>query len=575
MNETSRVSQRRSAAWPCVWLLGLALVQAAVYGVIAWLSPAFDYFADVKMRPIPTVLLFFWLAFLLYLCSLALAVRCTPGKRLFWAVLGPALLFRAILLFSTPIQEIDIYRYIWDGAVAAEGVSPFRYPPAQVGRADLASTSDDQLRLLVELRHRSTSLDEILQRVHFGELPTVYPPVSQAVFAVANSITPDSATIYQRVIIMKAVLLVFDVGTILVVWQILSLAGRHSGWAVAYAWCPLVLKEFANSGHLDAVAVFLATASVWLAAKMLIESNRRQAFRLAMAAAILLALSVGAKLFAITLLPLAAICWSRLGALRAGLACSSVVIASGVLLLPMLASESSPPVEDRQTADVSTPIAAPSQLSEVQQPDANVDPLSGLQAFLSRWEMNDFLFLIAVENIRPRDPSGHWPEAWFAVVPESWRLALVNPMARWIGGDTHQAVFLAARILTSGLFVVIALALAWRVLRDPSAKRFLEAAFLTVAWFWLLSPTQNPWYWTWALPLVPFARGRAWLALSGLVFVYYLRFWLEYHFAGIPLAGTPYRGVEFFDLVITWAEYAPWLALLFANWVVQNPRNPR
>ena len=27
-------------------------------------------------------------------------------------------------------------------------------------------------------------------------------------------------------------------------------------------------------------------------------------------------------------------------------------------------------------------------------------------------------------------------------------------------------------------------------------------AFLVLAWFWLLSPTQNPWYWTWALPLV-------------------------------------------------------------------------
>ena len=79
---------------------------------------------------------------------------------------------------------------------------------------------------------------------------------------------------------------------------------------------------------------------------------------------------------------------------------------------------------------------------------------------------------------------------------------------------------------------------------------------------YLLSPTQNPWYWTWALPLVPFVRGRAWLALSSLVLFYYLRFWLRYHFETTPVLGTRYPGVPFFDLVVTWFEYGPWLLWL-------------
>jgi hypothetical protein len=64
------------------------------------------------------------------------------------------------------------------------------------------------------------------------------------------------------------------------------------------------------------------------------------------------------------------------------------------------------------------------------------------------------------------------------------------------------------------------------------------------------------------LPLLPFARGRAWMALSGLVFLYYLRFWLTRHFAEAPVLGTRYPGPWFFDYVVTWLEFGPWFAWL-------------
>ena len=100
-------------------------------------------------------------------------------------------------------------------------------------------------------------------------------------------------------------------------------------------------------------------------------------------------------------------------------------------------------------------------------------------------------------------------------------------------------------------------------LRANSAKNgSRRVATLTVAWFWLLQPTANPWYWTWALPLLPFARNRAWFALSGLAFLYYLRFWLTYHFPDTPVLGTRYTGPTFFDYVVTWLEFAPWFAWL-------------
>jgi hypothetical protein len=61
--------------------------------------------------------------------------------------------------------------------------------------------------------------------------------------------------------------------------------------------------------------------------------------------------------------------------------------------------------------------------------------------------------------------------------------------------------------------------------------------------------------------LVPFARSRAWLVLSGLAFVYYFRFWMTAQFPS-PLLGTSYPGPQFFDYVVTWLEFAPWLVWL-------------
>jgi hypothetical protein len=135
--------------------------------------------------------------------------------------------------------------------------------------------------------------------------------------------------------------------------------------------------------------------------------------------------------------------------------------------------------------------------------------------------------------------------------------------------ETRRVPFFLTRAITSAGFIVIACWLAWRSSNSEEPKRWLSDAFLTVAWFWLLLPTQNPWYWTWALPLLPFATNRAWLLMSGLAFVYYFRFWLVQHYAATPLLETVYRGPTFFDYVVTWLEFAPWFVMLLAGSVRQ------
>jgi hypothetical protein len=55
---------------------------------------------------------------------------------------------------------------------------------------------------------------------------------------------------------LKAIFVLFDVGTILLLLVILRARGRPPIHAVVYAWSPLVILETGHSGHMDAVGVF-------------------------------------------------------------------------------------------------------------------------------------------------------------------------------------------------------------------------------------------------------------------------------------------------------------------------------
>ena len=172
--------------------------------------------------------------------------------------------------------------------------------------------------------------------------------------------------------------------------------------------------------------------------------------------------------------------------------------------------------------------------------------------------MNDFIFLVIFENLKPTAGVHAEQVPWFSCVPEAWReAAIVRWAASW---DIHpiQAAFYASRAVTGTAFVLLLGYFIAAAYRQGTAVAWMRTLFLTTAWFWLLCPTQNPWYWAWALPLVPFARSRAWLWLSGLVMAYYLRFWLGYHWPEQAVLGTAYRGEQFFDFVVTWLEYLPW-----------------
>lgn len=523
------------------------------------------------------LLALFGVAFGLHLVALRVAIRLPDDRRLLAVVWAGAVVFRLTLLLCDPIEEIDLYRYVWDGAVSTQGVSPFRYSPQQV----LASSADDalpdDLATLVRLRDRSPELTAILRRVHFGELPTIYPPVSQLVFAVCSWLTPEGSSVSTRLTLMKAWFVAFDLATLALVVRLLSQADRHRGWAIAYGWCPLVVKEIANSGHLDALATCLMTLaiSLLLSAGATTSDQSARRYRLSVGAALALALGVGAKLYPVVLAPLLLWTMARRVSVKASvLAASAFGTVSLLVLYPMIPTHRAAASEFEKTSRAfnDAPMTVIDDQPPLPPPEASTeprDPSESLRAFLGRWEMNDFLFLLVIENLRPSFGLPTEQIAWFTVTPESWRAALVATVAQQSGLAAERVPFVLTRFLLSLTFAGLAVCLSlWSARRfdtdGPQHERLLQATFLTLAWFWLLLPTQNPWYLTWCLPFLPFARGRPWFALSGLALAYYLRFWMTAQFSA-PLLGTPYPGASFFDYIVTWIEFAPWTVWLLAE----------
>lgn len=583
-----RASEGRSSFVPR-WRVGLVWsgphVSLILLGVGCWLCYLAIGFSARSLHEsgsgdhaLLTLLALFGVAFGLHLVAIRTVIRVPDGRSLLAIVWVGAVVFRLTLLLSDSIEEIDLYRYVWDGAVSTQGISPFRYSPQQVLAASADDSLPDDLARLVRLRERSPELTAILLRVHFGELPTIYPPASQIVFAACSWLTPEGSAVSTRLTLMKAWFVAFDLATLALVLRLLTQAGRHRGWAIAYGWCPLVVKEIANSGHLDALATCLMTLAISLLLSALATNSNQPARRywLSVGAALALALGVGAKLYPVVLAPLLLWMLARRVSVKVSvLAAVTFATVSLLVLCPMIPTqraasseleETSQPFNDAQVIVVADqPPLPPTEVSTVPR-----DPSESLRAFLGRWEMNDFLFLLVIENLRPS--SGLPPEqiAWFTVTPESWRAAMVAAVVQQTGLTAERVPFVLTRFLLSLTFVGLAVGLAlWAARRfdanGPQHERLLEATFLTLAWFWLLLPTQNPWYLTWCLPFLPFARSRTWFALSGLAFVYYLRFWMTAQFPS-PLLGTSYSGSQFFDYVVTWLEFAPWLL-----WLIGDP----
>jgi hypothetical protein len=305
---------------------------------LIYISPRFAYEQDNLSKPILAFVGIEIAAGAVYLLISADIHRAKPSKGLLIWVILVGVVSRAAMFASTPVLEDDFYRYLWDGAVTARGANPYSFSPDEVLAAD------DESSAPASLRQMSGEADEIIWRINHPELRTIYPPVAQAVFALAYRLRPWSLTAW------RLTLLGFDIATL----GLLALALRKLNLPMLslaiYWWNPLLIKEAFNSAHMDLVVLPFVLAAVLLAI------SKRE-----VSAAGALGLAVGAKVWPALLLPMIArSLFSQPKRLIVAIALFTLL--SGAIFFPTFR--------------------------------AGLGESSGFTAYGQSWEMNDALFML-------------------------------------------------------------------------------------------------------------------------------------------------------------------------------------
>lgn len=418
---------RDAPARHTLWILMLlaAAMEAAFFGLSRVPTPE----AQVAQLPY-----FFGAAFLVY--ALAVLYVAMYWNRSFFSpewILIAAVAFRLTFLWSSPVLSDDIYRYIWDGHVAASGIDPYRYTPEA---PNLFGLRDSTLYPLVS--HKD---------VH-----TIYPPLLQLLFQALAVFTISPLG-------FKIVFIVFDVATIVVLLKFLTSMERPLGWAIVYAWNPLVVLETSWSGHADTVGVFFLLVGLMWAVRA--RSVWASAF---------LALSGMAKFFGLVFLPFledVRVRWRTIA--LALLAASAITIGC---YLPFL--------------------------------EGRHHWFTGMDRYVETWEFNSSLYSV-VEAIYEQQIGRSTAGSVFGFETDN--------QARWLARTT----LFAAVAMT---WILLLIAHYGRSYHNQKSN-LLRVAFLLTGLALLTSPTLHPWYLLWIIPLLCFFPNVAWILLSGLVVLSY------------------------------------------------------
>ena len=316
--------------------------------LVSAISPRFDYGLGDINKPIVPLVALMMTSGTVYLWVILRNKEVVPGKRLLAWVFLLGLLARLAMFASTPVLENDHYRYLWDGGVMGNGFNPYQYSPREVVGGEIDKVPE-------ALRRLAREADPIPKRINYPWLTSIYPPVSQAAFALAHIVRPWSLPAW------RLVLLLLDLATLYLLFRVLRGLNLSLKGLVVYWWNPLLIKEIYNSGHMDVLIFPFVLGALLLAIQ--------QRHILASGA---LGLAVGVKLWPAILLP--------------------------VILRPLFREPKKllPPV--LLFGGISLTMLLPFFLT-------GLDARSGLTAYGRYWEMNDSLFMLWTHVYRGERPS--------------------------------------------------------------------------------------------------------------------------------------------------------------------------
>jgi alpha-1,6-mannosyltransferase len=164
-------------------------------------------------------------------------------------ILGAAVLFRLTLVAHPPVGSDDIYRYVWDGHIALNGINPFSYAPHDPALA----------------RYATNSLPAL---INHPELKSAYPAAAQLFFLLSNLLFGPSIPCF------KALLVMVDLMSLYLMLKALRLFDLPAHLVLLYAWSPIPLFYGALDGHIDVLGIpFLLMTLILLKRRRFVASG--------------------------------------------------------------------------------------------------------------------------------------------------------------------------------------------------------------------------------------------------------------------------------------------------------------
>lgn len=217
---------------------------------------------DPRARASEVYFLLFLLGWMCLPYVIAVIGVCRKWRPRVRDVLLWAVLFRVLLLPSTPILETDYYRYLWDGFVLSNGLNPYEYAPTEFLQAVEKSSSDfnspNPYNNFIRTVRKHEKALQVLEEVNHPEIRTIYPPFAQILFGISSFLFPCSEWGWRLVVLF------FDFMLIGAILLLLMRLRMDPVMVIVYAWSPLVLKEYVNTLHLDGIALALLFLAILL-----------------------------------------------------------------------------------------------------------------------------------------------------------------------------------------------------------------------------------------------------------------------------------------------------------------------
>jgi hypothetical protein len=191
------------------------------------------------------------------------------------SILWTGLLLRFALLFVFPGFSDDYFRFIWDGEMTVQGVSPYMFLPAEL----ISRFSDNHYLLAV--------YEGLNSKNYFS----VYPPLNQYMFAAAAWLF--NGNLLAQVIVLKTFVFLAEVITMIKLPGLFSKLKLNPALSVFYILNPLVILEGVGNLHFEPVSIcFIVLSLTYLFDEKFGWS------------ALFLALAVSVKLVPLILIPL-------------------------------------------------------------------------------------------------------------------------------------------------------------------------------------------------------------------------------------------------------------------------------